>query len=139
MRLLILAALIATLGGSQPGIPVPSDSLEAPHELEFDGALQIPAAVRSQRPNAVSPAATSKPGHVLRGIASWGAGWSGVVTRLPRGTRITVTGPLGSWSGRSVGYGPAKWTGRIADLSRGVFMAICGPLSRGLCRVELRW
>ena len=71
------------------------------------------------------------------GIASWGDGWSGVVTRLPRGTAIIVCGPLACWSGRSVGYGPAKRTGRIADLSRAVFAHICGAPSRGLCRVIL--
>ena len=75
----------------------------------------------------------------LTGIASWGYGWSGVVTRLRRGTAICVTGPLGKWCGRSVGYGPALWTHRIADLSPTVFVTICGPLSRGLCKVVLSW
>jgi len=79
------------------------------------------------------------PGVSLSGIASWGYGWSGVVTRLPRGTQITVTGPLGSWSGRSVGYGPAVWTDRIADLSRSVFELICGDPRMGLCKVTVSY
>lgn len=73
------------------------------------------------------------------GTASWGDGWHGVVTRLPRGTRICVRGPLGSWCGRSVGYGPAAYTHRVADLSRAVFRLVCGPLSAGLCRVGVSW
>lgn len=85
------------------------------------------------------PALRGVPGHSLRGVASWGLGWKGVVTRLPRGTRITVTGPRGTWAGRSVGFGPAVWTHRIADLSATVFRAICGSLSAGLCYVTLSW
>jgi hypothetical protein len=87
------------------------------------------AGVLSGRTNAV----------LVSGIASWGYGWVGVVTRLPRGTAITVCGALGCWSGRSTGYGPAVWTHRIADLSRSVFAAICGAPSKGLCRVTLTW
>jgi hypothetical protein len=74
----------------------------------------------------------------IRGTASWGYGWSGVVTRLPRGTAIRVCGALGCWSGRSVGYGPQASTGRIADLSRTVFASICGdPILLGLCHVTV--
>lgn len=75
----------------------------------------------------------------MSGTASWGCCWTGVVTRLPRGTHICVTGPLGRWCGKSVGYGPAKRTERIADLSAVVFRDICGRLSMGLCRVVLTW
>ena len=90
---------------------------------------------------ATPPAATPRPPRTARtalsGTASWGWGWSGVVTRLPRGTRIRVCGPLACWSGRSEGHGPAAWTGRIADLSRSVFARLCGDPARGLCRVTL--
>ena len=83
------------------------------------------------------PAATPAAHAALRGVASWGDGWTGVVTRLPRGTAIRVCGPLGCWSGRSVGYGPAARTGRVADLSRAVFARICGSPSMGLCPVTV--
>ena len=78
-------------------------------------------------------------GTSVAGIASWG--WFGghVVTRLPRGTRITVCGELGCWSGKSWGYGPAKRTGRIVDLDREVFRDLCGAPSKGLCEVTLTW
>lgn len=76
---------------------------------------------------------------VVKGIASWGPFHGHVVTRLPRGTSILVTGPLGAWTGSSWGYGPAKWTNRIVDLDASVFKMICGPLSRGLCNVTLAW
>lgn len=91
----------------------------------------------SMEPTA-TPAA-SMPGHSLTGIASWGYFSGHVVTRLPRGTPITVTGPLGSWSGKSWGYGPAKWTGRIVDADREVFRLLCGDPSKGLCTVTLEW
>ena len=98
---------------------------------------------RPVRPAGVPPspmvAPTSRPAQSVSGIASWGYGWAGVVTRLHRGTPICVTGPLGRWCGRSVGYGPAVSTHRIADLSATVFRDICGPLSKGLCRVVVRW
>lgn len=71
------------------------------------------------------------------GTASWGDGWPGVVTRLPRGTRICVAGPIGSWCGRSTGYGPAAYTHRVADLSRAAFRLVCGDPSIGLCRVRV--
>ncbi len=85
------------------------------------------------------PSVAPRFAHELVGTGSWGDGWSGVVTRLPRGTVIQVCGPLACWSGRSVGYGPAKWTGRITDMSRTVFSEVCGAPSMGLCRVTLRW
>lgn len=76
----------------------------------------------------------------LSGIASWGDFGGHVVTRLPRGTRIEVVGPHGTWRGVSWGYGPAKWTERIVDLDRSVFNDLCGnPVILGLCKVTLRW
>ena len=102
--------------------------------------LQAPAATTTREPS--RPALRAKapvPGHSIRGVASWGCCWPAVVTRLPRGTRITVCGRLGCWSGRSVGYGPAKRTHRIADLSPAVFERICGSLAAGLCEVVLSW
>jgi len=78
-------------------------------------------------------------GNAVTGEASWGDGWSGIVTRLPRGTPICVTGKLGQWCGPSVGYGPQEWTGRIADLSRAVFADICGDPDMGVCPVVLTW
>ena len=96
-------------------------------------ALALSHAVPDRAPQAV----TSPPRTALRGTASWGNGWTGVVTRLPRGTVIRVCGPLGCWSGRSVGYGPAVRTHRVADLSRSVFSRICGDPSAGLCRVSI--
>ena len=102
------------------------------------GASPSPTAtVRETSPQPTpGPARATVPVSVS-GIASWGDGWTGVVTRFPRGTPIRVCGPLGCWSGRSVGYGPAVWTGRIADLSRAVFSEICGDPAMGLCRVVL--
>jgi hypothetical protein len=98
------------------------------------GATVVPLAVASPRPVAVS---VVRPPRLVRGIASWGDGWAGVVTRLPRGTWIRVCGALGCWSGRSVGFGPAVATGRIADRSAAVFAAICGAPSMGLCSITL--
>lgn len=72
------------------------------------------------------------------GEASWGYFGGHVVTRLPRGTRIEIVGPLGRWRGVSWGYGPAKWTGRIADLDKEVFRSVCGSPSRGVCNATLK-
>jgi hypothetical protein len=140
-RTLALAVLVC-LSGSRPGvqtIPATKEPAQAAvlFERESDPGHRTPPPMASaaqsrpvQRPLALAS---------ISGIASWGRPWAGVVTRLPRGTRICVTGPLGWWCGRSVGYGPARRTGRIADLSATVFGLICGPLSRGLCRVTLSW
>ena len=136
-------ALAAASPLPSPAVPtaVPSRSAPAPSPRATAGA-STPA----PRPGASVGALVSKtsvagstpaPVAILRGTASWGDGWTGVVTRLPRGTRIRVCGPLGCWSGRSVGYGPAVRTGRIADLSRAVFASVCGDPSIGLCRVSL--
>ncbi len=99
---------------------------------------QVGGTTASSRP---SPTArpTSRPSHSLVGTASWGDFGGHVVTRLPRGTRIVVVGPHGTWRGRSWGYGPAKWTHRIVDLDVHVFEDICGPRSLGLCKVSLSW
>ena len=93
-------------------------------------ALILAAAV------ATAPAAPQGAAAVT-GTASWGYGWSGAVTRLPRGTRIRVCGPLACWSGRSVGYGPDARLHRIADLSRPLFARLCGDPSMGLCKVRI--
>jgi hypothetical protein len=120
-------------------IPAAMPSLAAGVD-EPDLARPSRASVLPPLPSPSRPfARAAARGHHLRGVASFGYGWVGVVTRLPRGTRICVTGPLGRWCGRSVGYGPAKWTHRIADLSPAVFSRICGPLSAGLCGVVLSW
>jgi hypothetical protein len=110
-------------------------------EPDLEGFRRPPSTLPASSP---AVASTPRPGprpanRSITGIASWGTGWVGVVTRLPRGTWIRVCGALGCWSGRSVGYGPARWTGRIADLSRAVFADICGLPSMGLCRVVLSW
>jgi hypothetical protein len=159
----LFGASVARSAASRPAAVIPADAF-VPVRVEPDqprtGAptsaappatahpVATPTAValvgRPPRPT-VSPVARSTPAPTvtdsfrlsIRGTASWGYGWSGVVTRLPRGTAICVTGPLGRWCGRSVGYGPAVYTHRIADLSRAVFASICGPLSQGLCRVTL--
>lgn len=128
LRLAELVLALAIAVGSCCGIrptstPAPSSS-----------PSPVPSTSPTPRPSS-APVAR----HRLAGIGSWGDGWSGVVTRLPRGTRICVTAKLGRWCGRSTGYGPAVWTGRIADLSRAVFVEICGPLSAGLCPVVVTW
>lgn len=84
-------------------------------------------------------AATTGP-IVVVGIASWGDFGGHVVTRLPRGTSILVTGPLGAWTGSSWGYGPDPdiFPERIVDLDREVFRWICGDPSIGTCEVTLR-
>jgi len=77
-------------------------------------------------------------GGSLRGTASWGPFAGHVVTRLPRGTRIEIVGPHGTWQGFSWGYGPARRTGRIVDLDYTVFKSLCGsPEILGLCTVTL--
>jgi hypothetical protein len=78
--------------------------------------------------------------HRLAGEASWGDDWTGVVTRLPRGTAICVAGKLGHWCGLSIGYGPAIWTGRIVDFDRATFHDVRGdPVVLGTCQVVLSW
>jgi len=61
----------------------------------------------------------------------------GIVTRLPRGTWVCVTGPAGTACGHSVGYGPAAWTHRLVDLDRSTFVRVCGALALGLCAVTM--
>lgn len=104
------------------------------------GTGPAPSAAPATPKPSPAPRPTGRIGSAIaasRGTASWGYGWSGVVTRFPRGTRIRVCGALGCWSGRSVGYGPQASTGRIADLSRAVFARICGDPGIGLCPVLL--
>ena len=123
-----------TLGPAQSPV-----AMGANPGAERTGApLSVPPTVPGGTP-APPSSGISAAGHTISGTASWGYGWSGAVTRLRRGTPICVTGPLGRWCGRSVGYGPAKWTGRIVDLSASLFRELCGPLSRGLCTVRLSW
>ncbi len=115
--------------------------LGVPQEPGRGHSVQVPVQWRPAGLRATARPTTREGGtpHSLRGIASWGPFSGHVVTRLPRGMPIVVTGPLGTWRGVSWGYGPAAWTGRIADLDRSVFAAICGPPSRGICTVTLRW
>lgn len=115
--------------------PAPSVSVPG---LILDPAVPTQPIPRAQ-PDQPAAVAVTVSKNRLTGIASWGDDWSGVVTRLPRGTAICVAGALGRWCGPSVGYGPAVWTGRIADLSGAVFRDICGPTSMGLCTVTLTW
>lgn len=75
----------------------------------------------------------------IEGIASWVApkwGRDYLAMRLPRGTRVTLSGPGGTWHAVVNDYGPARRTGRIADIAVGRWEDICGvPRSLGLCRV----
>lgn len=147
-RVLLVLALIAAflLGWTAHALASSSASRSAPTipaaltafgQDEPDPARARTPITRADVHPVAAPAGRSP--RLLRGIASWGRGWAGVVTRLPGGTRIRVCGRLGCWSGRSTGYGPARWTHRIADLSPAVFREICGPLSAGLCRVTVAW
>ena len=134
---------VSDVEGQRTGVPQERPSRAAsgaPSRAAVPPVAPIPSSPPAKRRQATvrQPAATS-PAVTLHGIASWGDGWVGVVTRLPRGTAIRVCGPLACWSGRSTGYGPAASTGRIADLSRAVFAAICGDPSLGLCMVEVHW
>lgn len=74
--------------------------------------------------------------HVTIGVASWGDFDGHIVTRLSRGTPVSVCGPVGCVHGRSWGYGPGA-PGRIADLDRELFRLVCGDPRLGLCRVAL--
>jgi hypothetical protein len=120
-----------------PVVGTPSPAVAATPRPTVSVVWSAPPSAGHGSASTPAPTVTDSFRLSIRGTASWGYGWSGVVTRLPRGTAICVTGPLGRWCGRSVGYGPAVYTHRIADLSRAVFASICGPLSQGLCRVTL--
>lgn len=132
--------------GTESAVTSVTPSPSSP-EMTINPSSTIPSATHSptKRPSSVRPEATAQTvrggsrQHSLRGIASWGPFGGHVVTRLPRGTSITIIGPLGRWSGLSWGYGPAKWTNRIADLDVTVFENVCGPRSIGLCKVTLIW
>jgi len=143
VALVLTAFLVGMLAGHASATPRPAPQPSAGLALPAgEGRTAAPPRLRVQpaavvRVRPASGSVTAPHPSILRGIASWGDGWVGVVTRLQRGTPICVTGPRGRWCGRSTGYGPARWTGRIADLSRLVFVAICGPASLGLCRVEV--
>lgn len=106
--------------------------------------VQTPAAAQEQpkRTQDASSSGLKSMRETLTGTASWGYGWPGhVVTRLPRGTPIIVTGPLGAWTGASWGYGPDPdiFPERIADLDVLIFEAICGPRSMGVCAVTVEY
>lgn len=147
--LLLAMAVVASSRASQPS-PHAEPTAWAPVPTSSPTPTASPSATGTRAAPTGTPGAATPPAHAprptgrigtaserLTGTASWGYGWSGVVTRLPRGTRICVRGPLGSWCGRSVGYGPAAYTRRIADLSRAVFEKVCGDPSAGLCRIVL--
>ena len=73
-----------------------------------------------------SPAGVSAAGPALR--AAVGPGW--------RGQRVTVVGPAGT--ARTV-LGDWMRADKLIDLDDNVFRAVCGPLSKGVCRVSVRW
>ena len=77
----------------------------------------------------------------LEGIASWVApryGRDYLAMRLPKGTRVTLSGPGGSWHAVVNDYGPAKRTGRIADIAVGRWEDITGlDRSLGLARITV--
>lgn len=145
----ILLAILLAFGWLPPlndaVYPPPEASVMATRSLS--GTSSAPPVTRktpalggaSPSPAAPTTEPLPTPGHSLTGTASWGYFSGHVVTRVPRGTPITVIGPLGSWSGKSWGYGPAKWTGRIVDADREVFRLLCGDPSKGLCTVTLEW
>ena len=102
----------------------------------------------TQHPIAVvtsEPTARPSQSRHLRGVTTWyayrsgqaaaGAGLRAAIGRGWRGTHVTVNGipaVLTDWMGTK---DPAK----IIDLDDGLFRAACGPLSRGVCRVVVRW
>jgi len=152
--LAIMLLMLAAIRGAVPDVP--SEATAPPMAVgstpvgrwaepaERPGSSSTPSHTPAiPTPEAPAATAEARPGagfrHSLTGIASWGYGWAGVVTRLPRGTPICVYGPIGHWCGRSEGYGPAKRTGRIADLSKAVFADVVGDPRIGLGKVKLTW
>lgn len=144
LSLTLLALSSSPTREAQPSVPAAvTESSFMPVEVATPASDTAGGpSLASATPLASSPVGTasppnSEPSASWRGTASWGDFGGHVVTRLPRGTRIEVVGPHGTWHGRSWGYGPAKWTGRIVDLDVRVFEDICGPRSLGLCKVTL--
>ena len=86
--------------------------------------------------------AAAKPLHRSHGTASWvraSLGAHYLASRLPKGTRLRITGPLGSVVRTVNDYGPSRkvFPGRIVDLSRHDFTVVCGSPSIGVCRVTV--
>ena len=130
--------------------PVPSPDVEG-----LAGASQPPPAspVATPSPSATgtrpAPTATPRtanpPRHSITGTATWFRSSAGVSAAGPalraavgpgwRGTRVTVCAAscvrtvLGDWMRAD----------RLVDLRAPLFAAICGPLSKGVCRVSVRW
>lgn len=79
----------------------------------------------------------------IHGRASWvraSLGTAYMAARLPRGTRLTVTGPHGAITARTTDYGPSSKIRpvRVVDLSRAWFSRICGdPILLGTCPVTV--
>jgi len=115
--------------------PTPTPSVTSFVQASPTGESPSPSATSSPRPTPFGPSGNT----VLwkSGIASWGYFAGHAVTRLRRGTSIVIVGPLGTWRGRSWGYGPKASTGRVADLDISIFRDICGPSSLGLCDVKV--
>lgn len=99
----------------------------------------------SERPDSVVTASDA-PTHTaadvtIEGIASWVApkwGHDYLAMRLPRGTRVTLSGPGGTWHAVVNDYGPARRTGRIADIAVGRWEDITGlDRSLGLARITV--
>ena len=137
----LLVALVLTSSRTTVALaptPISTYPSTAFAPVTLPSPLPSPSTLTISQEPSLKPSPTSGPVRTSRGIASWGDFGGHVVTRLPRGTRIAVVGPLGTWHGRSWGYGPAAYTGRIVDLDREVFRDICGdPVILGLCTVKL--
>ena len=143
---LILVACTATPRSAQPSAHPDAARSGAPWS-------HLPAAPHSHRP-AVANVATSEgtagpdvrytgtaADVTIEGIASWVApkwGRDYLAMRLPRGTRVTLSGPGGTWHAVVNDYGPARRTGRIADIAVGRWEDITGlDRSLGLARITV--
>lgn len=78
----------------------------------------------------------------IHGRASWvraSLGTAYMAARMPRGTRLTVCGPLGCFTARTTDYGPSSRIRplRVVDLSAAYFRRVCGALSMGTCPVTV--
>ena len=131
--------------GRQTAVPgTPEATAERPTVTPMPDTAPSPSI--GKRPARTEAPATAKPSRAhLTGTATWyayrsgqaaaGAGLRAAIGRGWRGTHVTVNGipaVLTDWMGTK---DPAK----IIDLDDGLFRAACGPLSRGVCRVVVRW
>ena len=103
------------------------------------------ATLTRHAPPTAAPDRKPSGAHSLTGTATWYAYRTGQAAAGPRLREALGRG----WRGRTVWVNgvPVKLSdhmgtrnrAKVVDLDDGLFRRICGPLSRGVCRVTVRW